>query len=128
MGPIHLLLVEDNPGDVLLIRESLRHCTVPVDVTIAQDGTLALALLNSGFSPDLIILDLTIPRLDGYAVLERMPPSTVPVLVFTWAVEGTERALRLGAREVVQKPSDFPVFVRSICEMVEKWAPPREAD
>ena len=66
MAPIHLLLIEDSPGDVLLIREALRHGPVPVEVTIAEDGAQALALLNDGLQPDLIILDLSIPRLDGY--------------------------------------------------------------
>jgi CheY-like chemotaxis protein len=103
METIHLLLIEDNPGDVLLIRESLRQCSLPVDVTIAEDGTLALAMLNGAFKPDLIILDLRIPRLDGFAVLARMPPTDTPIVVFTWGVEDSERALALGAREVNQE-------------------------
>src|SRR3981081_1916443 len=108
---IHLLLVEDNPGDVLLIRESLGQCDLSVDVTIAEDGTQALARLNEDFKADLIILDLNIPRMDGYAVLERLGKIKTPIAVFTWATEGANRALELGARQVVQKPSDFAEFV-----------------
>src|SRR5690349_17614884 len=96
--PIHLLLLEDNPGDVLLVRESLRHCSLPVDVTIAEDGTQALDILNKGFEPDLMILDLNVPRMDGYVFMERLGPYDTPIVVFTWAVEGAERALALGAR------------------------------
>ena len=122
MVPIHLFLIEDSPGDVLLIREALRHGPVPVDVTIAEDGAQALALLNDGLQPDLIILDLSIPRLDGYAVLERIMPSPAPVVVFTWAVEGAERAIALGAREVIKKPSELTAYVKAVCKIVEKFA------
>lgn len=115
---IHLLLVEDNPGDVFLVREALRHCSTSVDVTIAGDGQLALTLLSEGFKPDLIILDLNIPKLDGFAVLERIGRGTAPIAVFTCSADGTDRALALGAREVVQKPSEFPAFVEAVCKIV----------
>jgi len=118
---IHLLLVEDNPGDVLLVRESLRQCSESVDVTIAEDGTRAVALLSAGFKADLIILDLNIPRMDGYAVMERLGRISTPIIAFTWSVEGAERALALGAREVVQKPSDFSDFIQAVCRIVETW-------
>src|SRR5438552_12810639 len=125
---IHLLLVEDNPGDVLLIRESLRQCSVSVDVTIAEDGSQALALLNEGFEADLIILDLNVPRMDGYALMERLGVIDTPIIVFTWSVEGAERALALGAREVVRKPSDFAEFIRAVCGIVETWGRSRGAN
>jgi two-component system, chemotaxis family, response regulator Rcp1 len=125
---IHLLLVEDNPGDVLLIRESLRHCSLPVDVTIAENGTQALARLTEGFKADLIILDLNLPQLDGYALLERLGVIDTPIVVFSWATEGTQRALDLGARDIVQKPSDFAEFVQAVCGIVEKWGRPRRAN
>jgi CheY-like chemotaxis protein len=122
MVPVHLLLVEDSPGDVLLIREAVRHGPVAADVTIAEDGPRALALLNEGFKPDLIILDLTIPRLDGYAVLERIMPCPTPVVVFTWAVEGAERAVALGACDVIEKPSELTAFFKAVCRIMDKWA------
>lgn len=120
--PIHLLLVEDNPGDVLLVRESLRYCSLPVDVTIAEDGTQAQHLLRTGFVPDLIVLDLNVPRMDGYSFLEQSEPSKVPIIVFTWATEGAERALALGARELIRKPSDYAAFVEAVCKIVDNWA------
>jgi len=123
--PIHLLLIEDNPGDVLLVRESLRQCSLPVDVTIAEDGTQARDVLNSGFEPDLIIVDLNIPRMDGYAFMEQLGPSETPIVVFTLAIEGAERALALGAREIVQKPSEYTAFVEAVCKIVDTWAVPR---
>src|SRR5260370_42711150 len=125
---IHLLLVEDNPGDVLLIRESLRQCSVSVDVTIAEDGTRALELLRAGFKADLIILDLNMPRMDGYAVMERLGRISTPIIAFTWSIEGTERALALGAREVMQKPSDFSAFIQAVCRIVDTWGRSRGAN
>ncbi len=123
--PIHLLLVEDNPADVLLVRESLRQCSLPVDVTIAEDGTQAQDLLNRGFVPDLFIIDLNLPRMDGYAFMEQLRPTETPIVVFTWAIKGAERALTLGAREVIQKPSDYAAFVEAVCKIVDTWAVPR---
>src|SRR5258706_13809032 len=125
---IHLLLVEDNPGDVLLVRESLRQCSVLVGVNIAEDGTQAMALLNAGFEADLILLDLNVPRMDGYVFMERLGVIDTPIIVFTWSIEGAERALALGAREVVRKPSDFAEFVLAVCRIVETWGRSRGAN
>ncbi len=125
---IHLLLVEDNPGDVLLIRESLRQCSVSVDVTIAEDGAQALAVLNEGFQADLIMLDLNIPRIDGYALMESLGIVKTPIIVFTWSVEAAERALALGAREVVRKPGDFAEFIQAVCRIVETYGGSRGAN
>src|SRR5438477_5993116 len=67
---LHLLLVEDNPADVLMVREGLRASAIPVDVMIAYDGEQALRLLGEmHFKPDFIILDLAIPKFDGLTVL-----------------------------------------------------------
>jgi two-component system response regulator len=119
--PINLLLIEDNPGDVLLIRESLRCCDVPVHVTISQDGQAAIELLQE-FNPDLILLDLRMPRLDGFQVLEAIGRVSIPIVVFTWGTEGTDKALALGAKEVVKKPSDFAPFQKTVCDIVTRWA------
>jgi len=125
---IHLLLVEDNPGDVLLIREALRQCSLSVDVTIAEDGARALQLLRAGFKADLIILDLNMPRMDGYAVMEWLGRISTPIIAFTWSIEEAERALTLGAIEVVQRPSDFSAFVEAVCRIVETWGRSRGAN
>src|SRR5260370_30879302 len=122
---IHLLLVEDNPGDVLLIREARRQCSLSVDVTIAEDGARALQLLRAGFKADLIMLDLSMPRIDGYAVMEWLGRISTPIIVFTWSIEAAERALTLGATEVVRKPSHFSAFVVSGCWNVESWGKSR---
>jgi len=125
METVHLLLVEDNPGDVFLVREALRHCLVPVDVTIAEDGARALGLLSQDFKPDLIILDLNIPKIDGYTVLERIKHRQAPVVVFTSGTGDARRALALGASEVVEKPTDFAAFIEAVCNIVDTWAASR---
>jgi hypothetical protein len=81
--PVEVLLVEDNEGDVSLVRQSLIECDRPVELTVARDGEEALLLLRaSDFQPDLVILDLNIPRLSGLAVLELEPAS----LAVVWAM------------------------------------------
>src|ERR1700738_4061575 len=79
-----VLLVEDNEGDVSLVRRSLIECDRPVALIVARDGEEALRLLRvSDFSPDLVILDLNTPKLSGLAVLERLDLKDTPVVVFS---------------------------------------------
>jgi chemotaxis family two-component system response regulator Rcp1 len=121
---IHLLLVEDSHADVLLIRESLRSCSVPVDVTVAEDGARALWLLSGGLEPDLVILDLNIPRISGLELLMQYEQKDIPVVVFSSSENPDHRkqALELGARDYVHKPIDLEPFKRAVCDMVEKWS------
>src|ERR1044071_2977994 len=100
---LHLLLIEDNPANVLLTREGLRQSAVDVDVTIAYDGEQALNILErSGFQPDFIILDLNIPKLNGHAILEHHKfAAGPPVVVFTGSPDEDDRirALAAGAND-----------------------------
>ncbi|MFM2269473.1 MAG: hypothetical protein RL757_2914, partial [Bacteroidota bacterium] len=69
---VRILLVEDNPGDVRLTREAFRDCRVPVKIDVVMDGDAAIKHLTSGTNerPDLILLDLNIPKRDGREVLQ----------------------------------------------------------
>lgn len=128
MTPIEVLLVEDNAGDVVLVRQALAGCTVPVKLHVARDGEQALTMLtNSDFKPGLIILDLNIPRIPGTTLLQTWHPGEVPVVVFSSSVNEAEwtRVLALGARDCVHKPTDFQAFEDAVCEIVEKWAAPQ---
>lgn len=92
MTPVEILLVEDNPGDVRLMRELLLEAKVLNHVTVAGDGEHALALLrgtdgHSAPLPDLILLDLNLPKRSGQEVLEavKSDPSLrhIPVVILT---------------------------------------------
>src|ERR1700680_2140087 len=107
---VHVLLIEDNPADVLMVREGMRTSAVKADVLIAYDGQQAMKFLTElNFKPDFIILDLNIPKFNGIQILERYRAKEgPPVVVFTSSINPTERkrAMELGAKEYIVKPSD----------------------
>ena len=120
-----VLLVEDNAGDALLVGQALEHCPTPVRLHIARDGEQALQILNEpDYSPDLIILDLNIPKISGYGVLASYPAKkTTPVVVFTASQNeaDADRAYSLGAKDFVHKPMDLDEYKITISGMVQKW-------
>ena len=121
--------MEDCDSDVLLLREALRKCPVPADVVIAADGEAALAALAS-FRPDLIILDLNLPKLSGLEVLKALRnESDIPVAVFTGSKNPADReaALALGAREYLIKPKNFEGYMDAICDILQRWWPDEAA-
>lgn len=127
MDKMEVLLVEDNAGDAVLIRQILADAAVPVRLHIARDGEQAMTILNDGhFHPGLIILDLNIPRISGSALLERWKALNTPVVVFssTSSERERERALALGAREFIQKPSDLDSFTQAVYGIVERYSGP----
>ena len=119
-----VLLVEDNAGDAVLIRQILGESPVPVKLVIARDGEQALQMLEDPeFTPEVIILDLNLPKLSGHAVLERNQRKDIPVVVFSSSWNETEihRALNLGAREYVQKPAEIDAFADAVQGIISKW-------
>jgi CheY-like chemotaxis protein len=121
--PIEVLLVEDDPGDVLLIREAFDFNKVHNNLNVVNDGEQALAYLkNQGRyaganRPDLVLLDLTLPRKDGREVLAEVKADedlrTIPVVVLTTseAEEDVLKSYQLHANAYVTKPVDFERFV-----------------
>ena len=127
MKAVDVLLVEDNTGDVIMIRQALSDCPFPVQLHVARDGEQALLMLTSPYlQPDLIILDLNIPKITGTALLQRWQVGRTPVVVFSSSASPREkeRSMALGAREFVSKPTDLQKFNATICGIVEKWAMP----
>lgn len=125
MRPVEVLLVEDNAGDALLTRQSLNECHSPVRLHIARDGEQALQILaERHFTPDVIILDLNIPRISGLSLLERFRDRDIPIVIFSssWNQLEIDRALQLGAREFIKKPMDIQEFTDAVCGIVERWA------
>ncbi len=125
MKKMEILLVEDNAGDALLIRQILADASMPVNLHIVMDGEQALTILSDAhFRPGLIILDLNIPRVTGTALLERWKSEKIPVVVFSSSLNEAERTrvLELGAREFIQKPTDIEAFTAAICGIIDRWA------
>ncbi len=125
MNAITILLVEDDPGDVVLVREAFEHDKVRNELRVASDGVEALEQLrNPDLSlPDLILLDLNLPRKDGREVLaeiradERL--TAIPVVVLTTSDAETDilRSYELHANAYVTKPVDLHAFLQVVREI-----------
>lgn len=123
-----VLLVEDNAGDAFLVGQALAECRIPVHLHIARDGEQAMHILgDSDFKPDLVILDLNIPKVSGFTVLASYPMKQSPVVAFTASENQADanRAIKLGAFECIHKPMDLNEYKTAVCEMVQKWAAPK---
>jgi DNA-binding response OmpR family regulator len=122
---LHILLVEDNPGDVLMLREAIRTCSVAADVVVAYDGQEALTVMNEyRFEPDIMILDLNLPKLNGFQLLERCRRQEgLPVVVFTssGSPEDNKRAFELGVKDYVIKPSDLAEYLKTVTDVLGRW-------
>jgi len=128
--PLEVLLVEDNPGDILLIRQVLGNQAWPINVRVATDGKQAAQLLAARyFDPDLVILDLNVPKLSGLAVLE-CSQREIPIVVFTSSSDPLDRrcSFELGAKEFVQKPDDLDAYTQAVSRIVQNWAMPKFDD
>jgi CheY-like chemotaxis protein len=122
-APIEVLLVEDDPGDVLLIREAFDDNKVANRLHVVSDGVEALAFMRREGEyadvprPDLVLLDLNLPRKDGREVLQEVKGDetlrTIPVVVLTTsaAEEDVLRSYDLHANAYVTKPVDFDRFI-----------------
>jgi two-component system response regulator len=131
-----ILLVEDNPADVEITRRALRESAAPVELIVVRDGQEALdyvlrqgshAASESWRRPELILLDLNLPRLTGREVLERLratePFRSVPVVVLTTSKRPEDvRALyAAGANTYIEKPQDFKQFVEVLRTVRHYW-------
>src|SRR5260370_38609041 len=102
MNSVQVLLVEDNAGDALLTGQALADCSVRVKLTVARDGEQALSMIaERDYKPDLIILDLNIPKIPGHAVLDRYPTKPTTAFVFRayWNNVELDGAFSLGVRD-----------------------------
>lgn len=131
--PVEILLVEDNPGDVRLTREALREGKVRNNLHVAADGVEALRFLRredehaQAVRPDLILLDLNLPRKDGREVLEEIKNDaqlrTIPVVILTssQAEQDICRAYHLHANCYVSKPVDLDQFITVVKSIESFW-------
>lgn len=130
--PIRILLVEDCAADVRLIREALKETPVQVSMTVARDGVEAMETLKLSESsqverPDLILLDLNLPRMNGREVLTQVKSSPslkqIPVLVMTSsrADEDISAAYALNANCYITKPCDLSEYVNVVRAIEDFW-------
>ncbi len=125
-----ILLVEDNPDDELLTLRALRTSDIASRVDVARDGAEALEYLfeNQGKPlPELVLLDLKLPKIDGLEVLRRIrneeATKLLPVVVLTTSDEQRDivESYKLGANSYIRKPVDFQRFSESICQLGIYW-------
>jgi len=132
MRSVEILLVEDSPSDVRLIREALKESTLPVRLTVARDGVEATDLLlkvQAGYEtrPDLILLDLNLPRKNGREVLAEVKASPtlkqIPVLVMTSSTndEDIAEVYSLNANCYIHKPADLQQYLNAVRAIEEFW-------
>jgi two-component system, chemotaxis family, response regulator Rcp1 len=131
--PVEILLVEDNPGDVRLTREALNEGKVRNNLSVAPDGVEAIAFLRkegkyaSAVRPDLILLDLNLPKMDGREVLQAIKADGslrhIPVVILTssQAEQDIVRAYDLHANCYVTKPVDLDQFIGVVRSIEDFW-------
>jgi CheY-like chemotaxis protein len=129
---MEILLVEDNPGDVLLTKRALKSGKVLHNLHVANDGEAALAFLRDveygkAPRPDLVLLDLNLPKVNGREVLAKIKSNealaSIPVVVLTTskADEDVMTAYELHANSFITKPVDWPQFMNVIQHIEEYW-------
>lgn len=130
---IEVLLVEDNPGDVRLTREALKDGRLLNSVTVVGDGVEALSFLRragkytDAVTPDLILLDLNLPKKDGREVLAEIKADSrlrrIPIVVLTTssAEEDILKTYDLHANCYITKPVDLEQFIRVVKSIEDFW-------
>ncbi|MDI1308427.1 MAG: response regulator [Methylotenera sp.] len=131
--PVEFLLAEDNPGDVRLTKEALRDSKVLNNLNVVQDGVEALAFLRregkyaDAPRPDVVLLDLNLPKKDGRQVLEAIKSDPalkrIPVVIITSseAEQDIMRTYDLHANCYVAKPVDLDQFIKVIQSIENFW-------
>ncbi|HEY2989218.1 MAG TPA: response regulator [Candidatus Binatia bacterium] len=132
-GSAKILLVEDNPGDVRLTKEALKEGKILNEVSVVEDGVEALAFLRregcygEAATPDLILLDLNLPKKDGREVLEEIKGDAelkkIPVVVLTTSAAERDilKAYNLHANCYITKPVDLEQFIKVVQLIEDFW-------
>jgi CheY-like chemotaxis protein len=131
--PINILIVEDNPTDVMLMREALDHADLPNTLHVAVNGIEAMEfLLHQGKyatmpRPELILLDLNMPRMNGHEVLAAIKADAslraIPIVILTTSSAETDIKLAYGqhANCYITKPVDFEAFAEVVRSIRSFW-------
>jgi two-component system, chemotaxis family, response regulator Rcp1 len=130
---MQILLVEDNPADAELVEEAFRDCPFPYRLHFAEDGVVALQFLRrqgrfaAAPRPDMILLDLNLPKKDGREVLQELKADpilqTIPVIVLTTSDDDADvhRAYGLHANCYLTKPVDLDDFLHKVRSIENFW-------
>ena len=133
LKPIEVLLVEDNAGDVRLTEEALKEGKLAVRLTVARDGLEAMEILHqrngnaAARRPDLILLDLNLPKMDGRQVLQEIKNDPnlmrIPVVVLTTSAADADILTTYGAHAncYITKPVDMDRFISIVLLLEEFW-------
>ncbi len=131
--PAHILLVEDNPGDIVLTVAALKDSKIPNEISVVQSGEQALAFLHrqgehaGAPRPDLVLLDLNLPGVDGREVLAAIKTDPdlrrIPVVVLTGSRSGDDvtRAYHEHANTFITKPDGPDQFMQVVAEIERFW-------
>ena len=132
-NPIEILLIEDNPADIRLTQEAFREARLQYTVHVVQDGVNAMAFIRQTAPfqqaprPDLILLDLNLPKKDGREVLKEIKSDahtrTIPVVVLTTSDDEADvlRSYDLHANAYLVKPIDILQFIKMIQSLEDFW-------
>jgi len=126
-----VLLIEDNQADILLLQETLRDIELDINLHVVYNGEEAISFLHEPYReaarPDLILLDLNLPKKNGFSVLEDIKQDAelmqIPVIVFSTsqAQEDIDRCYRLHANCFIVKPSNLDDFIKVVKCIGEYW-------
>nr|WP_294946986.1 response regulator [uncultured Mucilaginibacter sp.] len=131
MKSIHILLIEDNEGDILLTTEALEDSKIVNDVTVIKDGKAAMdyfeALAKGGQKPDLVLLDVNLPKKSGHEVLTYIKKHNdfkqIPVIMLT--TSSSEKDILVAYKEHVNcyitKPIDVNDFIKAVAKIEDFW-------
>lgn len=130
---IRILIIEDNPGDVRLLKDALKELKAPVDIRVAPDGAEGLRIIynsNRGLEawhPDLIFLDLNLPKVGGHEVLARLKADPdkrlIPVIVLSSsrAENDINRAYEAHANAYIRKPTSLDDLMNAVRGLKSFW-------
>lgn len=130
LNPVKILLIEDNPGDIRLIKEILKETNTNNNIQVAMDGEAALKLLfgyDISNLPDLILLDLNLPKIDGRKILEEIKGDenlkSIPVVILTTstAEEDIIETYKNHANSYITKPVDLDHFIQVVESIKTFW-------
>jgi len=128
MKPVHILLVEDNEGDIILTREALKEGKIKNEISVARDGEEALTFLKeASLLPDLVLLDINLPRMNGLELLTIIKQDDdlkkIPVIMLTTSVSEKDifESYTNYANCFISKPVNLPQFMDVVKTIEDFW-------